>query len=147
MKLKNYMAMMAAVLCLAACSDDEETVKPSEAVAGNYQGTITMSVASTSYDPTEATIQITAVSDNTVTIVLPSAGSGAMALPSLTVSGAVVSTTDDVTYTISETAINQDKYVGSLTGTIKNGKADIDYSVTPGAMPMAINFDFTGEKK
>lgn len=148
MKVKNLFAMMAVALCMTACSDDDETVvSPAQAVEGSYAGSVTMSVMGTDYGSSEATVRITRLTDATVSIVLPEAGEGSMALPSITVTGAVVSTADDVTYTIAETAINQDKYVGSLTGTVKNGKAEIDYSVTPGAMPMSINFEFSGSKE
>lgn len=149
MKLKNFLAMMAIALCVVACSDDdkeEEVITPAQQVAGSYEGSLVMSVGSTAYDPSDATFKFSAETNGTLTLVLPGSGSGAMAMPEITLKDVKVATTDNITYTIGETEINEDKYVGKLSGTIKDNKATITYSITPGAMPFPINFEFIGSK-
>lgn len=149
MKLKNFLGMMVIVLCAVACSDDdkeEEVATPAQEIAGTYTGSIVMSVESTAYDPSDATIKLSAEESGTLMIVLPEAGSGAMVVPEITLKGVKVSTTDHVTYTIAEAEINEGIYVGKLAGTVKGNQAAITYSITPGAMPVSISFAFTGSK-
>ena len=131
MKLKNYLAMMAIALCAVACSDDdnkkEDTVIPAQEVAGTAEE--------------GGTVQV---------LLVGGAGEGMMSLPDIAIPGIKVQTSDNVTYTFPESAIDVTvgtvKYTGSLQGTIKDEKADLMFTLKPGAMPMAITATFVGTK-
>lgn len=150
MKIKSILATAIIALSTVACSKEDDTIAVSQMVAGEYVGNVTMNVAGTSFDPTEGSVTLTKESESTVSIILPEAGTGKMTIPSITVNGVAVSTTDDVTYTLAETPYTQEDGMvikGNVSGVVKNGNAQITYTAQPGAMPMSINFEFVGSKK
>ena len=100
-------------------------------------------------EPTDASVQIVANEDGSINIVLPQAGAGQMSMPGFTVANVAVSG-EEGNYTIAETAIDQKvgemQFKGSIAGSVKTNVLSLKYSVQPGAMPMAINFEFNGTK-
>ena len=153
MKLKNFLAMMAIALCAVACSDDdnkkEDTVIPAQEVAGTYNGTLSLSVSGNDQGTSDSQVKITAEEGGTVQVLLV-AGEGMMSLPDIAIPGIKVHTSDNVTYILPESAVDVTvgsvKYTGSLQGTIKDEKADLIFTLKPGAMPMAITATFVGTK-
>ena len=151
MKVKNFLAMAAIALCAVACSDDDDVVNFSENVEGTYDGSLSMF----GKDPADATIKMEAQSNGKVTIVLPKAGSGKMVLPSVTVKDIAITetSTDEYAVTMAATdsvvveANGMSITTKALSGTVKNNKLTLKYSVKPGKMPMYIPFDFEGAKK
>lgn len=155
MKLKIFFAMMAIALCAVSCSDDddkkEDIVIPAQEIAGTYNGTLSLSVSGTDQGSSDSQVKITAEDGGTVQVLLVGgAGEGAMSLPDITLPGVEVQTSDNVTYTLPESAIDVTvgsvKYTGSLQGTVKDEKANLVFTLKPGAMPMAITATFIGTK-
>ena len=152
------MVMTIFILGLASCNKDKNknTPTPTPApdiaaeVAGTYNGMLTYSVAGTAYDPVETNVTVAKTSENTVSITFPQIGEGMMTIREITVPGITVSTDDHVVYTFSETEINQTvgttNYVGTLNGEVNGDNITLDWTVTPGAMPMPIVFNFVGKK-
>lgn len=74
-----------------------------------------------------------------------------LSIPEISLSEVVISTTDKVVFTIEETEINttidSTNYVGTLNGVVDGDNLSLEYSVKPGAMPMSIDYVFTGEKE
>lgn len=164
MKSKNFLAMMIAAatmtMSVSSCDDDDDdnnsqasTISVAEAMAGSYNGDYVLSVMG-SGDTTQVVMTINKVDDNTIQLVTPSAGSGAMALPSLTcdlkasasnnvytataesVSGSVTVNDVEKAYTFSDVAV-----------VVSGNTAAITYSLQYGKMPMAMVVSFKGEKK
>lgn len=157
MKKKLLMALAASVLALASCNKLDPVVPAADQLAGNYNGTYSLSVMG-SADEGTATFVISKVDDNTITLTTPAVGEGMMALPALT--------TSNLTITKS-TSEGKDIFTASadkLSGTITvNGEekaynftdlaiagdgssVSINYSLQYGRMPMAMVFKFTGNK-
>ena len=120
-------------------------------------GEVTISVmGSDSKD--NATYEIKAVDDTHISMTTPSSGSGAMALPSITVNNIPVSVSNSsgaevVSASISEVSgtitVNgaEKAYTFSDVVIVNTGKKiSIAYSLQYGKMPMAIVTSFTGEK-
>ena len=154
MKLKNFLGMMTIALCVVACSDDdkqEDVVTPAQEVAGTYNGTLSLSVSGNDQGMSDSQVKITAEEGGTVQVLLVGgAGERAMSLPDIAVSGVKVQTSDNVTYSFPESAIDvtvgSTKYTGSLQGTVEDEKANLVFELKPGAMPMAITATFVGTK-
>ena len=135
MKLKNYLAMMAIALCAVACSDDdnkkEDTVIPAQEVAGTYNGTLSLSVSGNDQGTSDSQVKITAEEGGTVQVLLVgSAGEGMMSLPDIAIPGIKVQTSDNVTYTFPESAIDVTvgtvKYTGRTDPSTHSGTIYID---------------------
>ena len=126
------------------------TPDPAYYVAGNYNGTVIYSVGSTEYDPVAATVKLTKSGSGKVNIVLPEVGSGQMSIPALEISDIEVTTTDKEVFTLVEKEVSLTvgsvTYTGKVSGTYTNDSLTLNYSLKPGAMPMYINFVFTGNK-
>lgn len=163
MKAKSFLAMMIAAatmtMSVSSCDDDDDdntpasTISVAEAMAGSYNGDYVLTVMG-SGDTTQVVMTINKVDDNTIQLVTPSAGSGAMALPSLTcdlkasasnnvytataesVSGSVTVNDVEKAYTFSDVAV-----------VVSGNTAAITYSLQYGKMPMAMVVSFKGEKK
>lgn len=163
MKIRKFMAMMIAAVTLCAgftsCGDDdeEEIVPAAQSLAGKYTGVVTTTVmGSESKDTVE--YQITKTDDSHVSFTTPAAGSGAMALPSITVNNIPVSTstasgTEVVSATIDKTSgtltVNgaEKSYTFNDIVIVGSGKKiSIAYSLQYGKMPVAMVTSFTGEK-
>lgn len=159
-KIKTMMAMMLAVagMCVTLCScseDDDEQVTPAaDYVVGAYVSDLDITVMgqTSTYEQVEAKVE--KEDDNTVNVILPAAGEGAMALPSLTVPALKV-TGSNGTY-----AFSVDSYKGSvvvndatkeftvtLQGTFVNNRLTLDYQLQYGNMPMAMIGKFVADKK
>ena len=119
-------------------------------VAGNYKGTVAYSVGSTEYEPVDATVKLTKSESGKVNIALPEIGSGQMSIPALEINDIEVTTTDNVVFTLVEKEVSLTvgsvTYAGKVSGTYTNDNLTLNYSLKPGAMPMYINFVFTGKK-
>lgn len=119
-------------------------------VRGEYNGTLSYSVAGSQYPSTDAKVILKKDYGNTISITLPAVDGGMMSLPEVALSGVVISTTDNVNFKIEETEINATvgttNYAGTLSGNIKGSALTLEYSIKPGAMPINIDFVFTGEK-
>ncbi len=162
MKLKVWTVF--ALLCLAlpafvSCSDDEEV---DSVVIGNasgvYSGSLSAKVMTSDF-PMDGEFQLSILSkrDNNeeVTVVLPQCSFTppgtpvTQIIPSVTVADVDIEASGNG-YTIKEdefmVVIDDVTYTGSINGTISGGVAKINYSMTPGKMPMQINFTFNGTK-
>lgn len=119
-------------------------------VAGNYDGTVAYGVGGTDYDPVDATVKLTKSESGKVNIALPEIGSGQMSIPALEINDVEVTTTDNVVFTLVEKEVSLTvgsvTYAGKVSGTYTNDNLTLNYSLKPGAMPMYINFVFTGKK-
>lgn len=119
-------------------------------VRGEYDGTLSYSVAGSQYPSTDAKVILKKDYGNTISITLPAVDGGMMSLPEVALSGVVISTTDNVNFKIEKTEINATvgttNYAGTLSGNIKGSALTLEYSIKPGAMPINIDFVFTGEK-
>jgi len=150
------MALAIAMFVLTSCNKEKNKEESpavtdlTEYVVGLYDGELTYSVSGTPFDTTDCQVRLTKEGDNTVSVVLPSVGEGMFGIPEITLSGVVINTTDNVVFNIEETEINTTigttNYVGQLEGVVNGSKLTLDYSLTPGAMPMSIDFIFVGEK-
>jgi hypothetical protein len=115
-------------------------------VSGTYSGTMSMSVMGTALDPVDCDVVINAgADDTTVDIVLPTVTYGGhQSIPSITVSGVAVTTSDNKTYTLQQASFEQDIYSGTIQGTVTDGRLALTYVMNAGKMPMPINFTFDG---
>lgn len=147
MNIRKCLTMLLiAVLAVACKKEDEESVNSAKVIEGVYNGSVVMCVNGNEMSTSEAAVELIASSDGSVSVVLPKVGEGTMSLPELTVNNVSVTSSDNSTYTLNETSINQDIYTGTLNGSVKGTKAEIMYSIKPGAMPMSIDFKFTGTR-
>lgn len=128
MKIKNFLAMMLIALCVVACSDDDETISPAQAVATTYSGySNTYSDHFTGSITENEKVVITANEDGTGTIIFTSNSYGITTISAAT----VTSGTDG--YTISGTGTSKvtgmtgttGTYECKLTGTISTDKSDV----------------------
>ena len=151
MKLKNLFAMTLAVLCVVACSKEDNPKTPeqeaAEAIQGSYSGLMAMSVSGTSAGESEMTIQVSAEDNGTVTVAFPALGTGSMQLGAFNIADVTVSAADNGSYTFSkesfEATAGDITITGSnLSGTISNGEARITMDIKPGSMPMSITCTF-----
>lgn len=164
MKIKNIMAIMIAAVSVmtvaTSCGDDEkETVAtPSaDAMVGTYKGDLSITVmgqASTS----EANYVIAKVDDNNVSLTIPAAGSGAMAMPTLSIDKLPVEKASLDGVEICKSSLSE--YSGSVTVdgvektykftdiaiVTKDNNISISYSLQYGKMPMAMVCKFVGKK-
>lgn len=158
-KIKTMMAMMLAVvgMCVtfSACSDDDdEKIAPAaDYVAGSYISNLDITVMgqTTTYENVEAKVE--KVDANTINVMLPAAGEGAMALPALPVNAIKVSGADG-TYTFAVeaykgTVVVNDatkEYTVTLQGTFANNQLTLNYQLQYGNMPMAMIGRFVATK-
>ena len=160
MKTKNILCAIAAaslVVLTSSCNKVSPVIPAAEKLAGTYSGDCSLTVmGSTSEDV--CTFVIKKIDDSNISITTPEAGSGAMALPSITVENIPASKT-----TIDGVELNK-AYVAAVSGTITvdgaeksynftelnivgdGEKVSITYNLQYGKMPMAMAFEFTGTK-
>lgn len=167
MKTLKFLSMFLAAFMLmpafASCDKDDDNDDPAvvDAITGSYTGSLAYSVMG--YDPgdIEGSYELKIIKDahvaDEVTVIFPQCSftppipqASAFTIPSLTVSEVDVNEKGNV-YTINEDDfsidVNGTTYTGKLSGTIKDKKANVEYTVRPGRMPMDINFTFTGTLK
>ena len=163
MKIKKFMAMMIAAVTLCAgftsCGDDDDdnTVPAAESLAGTYTGTLTISVMGSESTDTVSYV-ITKEDDTHVKMTIPAAGSGAMALPSITVDNIPVTTStvagveivsaslESASGTITVNDAEKSYTFSDIVIVGQNKTAAINYSLQYGKMPMAMVCAFTGNK-
>jgi hypothetical protein len=147
--MKRSKILLAAVLSLLtftaiSCSEDDNEY--AKEVAGSYDGTLVMSVSGTDYGTFDMVVNVESTSDDQVSMAIPAFGEGHMAMPELTVTNVDVDK-DGSTYTLKKDqftiTVNEVPYKGSINGTVKDGKLTFTSPVTPGAMPMAVDLNFT----
>jgi hypothetical protein len=146
--LKTLLLALMVSVTMTSCSDDDgpTTQSGAKAVSGTYSGTMSMSVMGTALDPVDCDVVINAgADDTTVDIVLPTVTYGGhQSIPSITVSGVAVTTSDNKTYTLQQASFEQDIYSGTIQGTVTDGRLALTYVMNAGKMPMPINFTFDG---
>lgn len=170
MRKINAISILAALFMLlpafVSCDkdDDKNEPKPEDpvfdisSITGTYSGSLGYSVMG--FDPgvIEGSYDLEIVKDaddtDDVTVVLPQCSftppipqASSFTIPSLTVDDVDVTEKDGV-YTLSEDKISIEvggvKYTGKLSGKIEGKEAKLEYTLTPGRMPMDINFTYTG---
>ena len=160
-KFKTMMAMMLALvgMCVAfsSCSsdDDDNKVTPAaEYVAGSYVSNLDMTVMGETSTYENAEIKLEKVDDNTINVVLPAAGEGMMALPSLTipalkVSGANGSYSFAVESYKGSVEVNgaTKEFTVTMQGAFANNQLTLNYQLQYGKMPMPMIGKFVASKK
>ena len=158
MKFKSIIAALA--ICLAAIScNKEEEVKPI-CLDGVYAGTMTMNVAGTPMEPIDISLSIQNHKDNKATIVCPSFKLNAMGMPmqmpEMKIGNINVTEVEKVCTLKADPFKLNVEMAGApmvfenkkgLTGNVKEGKLQISFDITPGAMPMSIDCSFEGSLK
>lgn len=154
----TMMAVVAVCMTFTACGSDDDGAKETPAakeIAGTYTDDMTLSVMGQASTYEDVTFTVAAASENTVNITLPAVGSGAMALPSITLEGVKVSGSGTNVaisqQSLSGTIINasgaEKAYTCDIAGSYTGGKLTLNYSLQYGNMPMAMVCSFTGDKK
>lgn len=147
--MKRSKILLAAVLSLLtftaiSCSEDDNEY--AKEVAGSYDGALVMSVSGTDYGTFDMVVNVESTSDDQVTMTIPAFGEGHMAMPEFSVTNVSVDK-DGSTYTLKKDqftfTVDEVPYKGSLNGTVKDGKLTFASAVTPGAMPMSVDLNFT----
>lgn len=170
MKIKKFMAMMIAAVAMcvsfASCGDDDDdddnkkdekkVVSAAESLAGDYTGVMTMTVMDTSEDT--LTYEIKKIDDTHVSLTIPAYGSGAMALPAITLNDIPVSVSsvegvDIISASVSEISgsivVNEQEKAYKFSDVVIKGtgkKVSIAYSLQYGKMPWPMVVSFTGDK-
>ncbi len=139
-------AVVAFAMCLTSCKK-----KPAEDIAGTYTGSVKQTVASSDTTYTGLSVTLTATSDDVVTIEWPSIGVGRMAASALSIPNVKVTKESKGSYTLEEADVDVTtekgtNYKGKVKGSVKDDVLSIDLTVTPGAMPMSINYLFESTK-
>ena len=119
-------------------------------VAGEYEGTMSMSVGDTSAGSSDMTLTLTEAADGTLTISVPAMGNeGGMSVGAFDITGVTASESEsgDGTYTLSlenfEAVAGETNITGSsLTGTVNGESLNLTMDIKPGAMPMSITCTF-----
>ncbi|MCD8164874.1 MAG: calycin-like domain-containing protein [Bacteroides sp.] len=116
-------------------------------IAASYKGTLEYGAGSN--DPSQEenfTVTIKAQEDGKVEISLDDFGSGAMGFTGVVIPNIEVSEKSGeyvLAGEIDATSGGTTKITGSLEGTVKDGKANIVFTMKPGAMPVNIIATFT----
>lgn len=125
--------------------DSSAVLTAAEAVAGAYVSNLEMTVMGESSTYENATVNIEAVDDNTVKITLPACGEGMMALPALEIPAVKVEGADgDYSFAVENykgtVTVNgaEKNYTVTLSGTYKDNRLTLNYSLQYGKMPAAM---------
>lgn len=158
-------ASVALLVGTTSCGDDDDdkVVSVAEAMAGEYNGDLGISVMGAEVK-SEGTFKVTKADGTHINLTLPAAGEGAMALPSLDVKN--IQTTAETEITVGDQKVKAytatlDSYSGTITVngeekayTITNlsvavtGNACVvTYTLKYGKMPMAMEATFQGTRK
>lgn len=133
-------------------SDDDEDVATPAArdIAGTYTADMSCSVMGEVSDFGNMTFTVTATSDATVDITIPTFGEMPMQVPEFTVTGVKVSGADGTytldTTTFSGTLPNSKSYSGTLHGSYKDSRLTVQFNLQYGAMPMPMICSWTAPK-
>lgn len=143
---KILLTAVFSVLTLLSVSCSKGGKEYAKDVVGNYDGTLVMSVSGTNYGTFDLVVNVESTSDDQVCMTIPAFGEGHMAMPELTITNIDVDK-DGSTYILEKDqftiTVNEVPYKGSVNGIVKDGKLTFTSPVIPGAMPMAVNLDFT----
>ena len=158
-------ASVALLVGTTSCGDDDDdkVVSVAEAMAGEYNGDLGISVMGTEVK-SEGTFKVTKADGTHINLTLPAAGEGAMALPALDVKN--IQTSGEAEITVGDQKVKAytatlDNYSGSITVdgeekayTVTNlsvavtGNACvITYTLKYGRMPMPMEATFQGTRK
>lgn len=158
MTLKNILSAtlcMALGLCaLVSCSSDdkdEPATPAARSIAGTYTGDMECTVMNSTDKMENMTYTLTASSDETVDISIPSFGNPPMQLPEITVKNVKVSG-EKGAYTIhntetSGTLDNGKTYKVTIAGSATDSDVKIQFNLQYGNMPMPMICSFEGAKK
>lgn len=150
--MKRNKILLTAVLSLLtlasiSCSKDDKDGKEfAKDVAGSYDGTLVMSVSGTNYGTFDMVVNVESTSNDQVSMTIPAFGEGHMSMPELTVTNVDVEK-EGSTYSLKKDqftiTVGEVPYKGSINGTVQDGKLTFTSPVTPGAMPMSVDLNFT----
>jgi len=118
-------------------------------IASVYDGNLDVSVMGASQGTFENKVTIKSQDDDKVEVTLAAFGEGAMAFEDMTIADVEVTAESDGSYKIAgtiNTTSGTTNVTGGLEGTIVDGKANITFTMRPGAMPMDIVAVFTSEE-
>ena len=168
-KIWNMMAMglllIGSSALMVSCDNDDDKDDDLDGgasrIAGVYTGGLSgkvMTVDVSFDDVYDVEIIDEKDADNDdVTVVLPecsfsnAAMPALMTIPAVTVADVDVERSNSNAYLLEkdsfEATVGGVVYKGSVSGRISGTKAVLNYTLTPGNMPMPINFTFTGELK
>lgn len=161
------LTMILVMALFAACSSDDDKDEGfvdggAADIVGTYSGSLAGKVGSVdiSFDGKyDLVLSRQKDDDDEVTVVLPACSFENPGMPNLEAIPAVAvpdveveySTTDAGVYTFEEdnyeVVINGVTYKGRINGKIAGANIQVNYTMTPGRMPMPINFTFTGTLK
>lgn len=157
------MAVIVGATALSSCDDDEDDPKNYGAskIAGTYNGTISAKVMTFDCN-IEGTYDVVIRNDNRfedeVTVVIPACSytndnmPGVQTIPELTIIEVDVDRTghDADKYILEEddfsVKVDGVTYTGYIYGTVDGSSINLEYQITPGKMPMPINFTFAGTR-
>ena len=151
MKRITQLTMLVAVLCMASCEKkDEPEINPAQDIAGVYNGQLALSVGNTALDPVEnSKVTIQHQEGGKAEVTLAGFGEGAMSFQDIVIKDVVVTKGGNDTYSlvgVVDAISGTTKVTGKVEGTvIKGGKANITFTLKPGAMPMSIHAVFIGQ--
>ena len=158
-------ASVALLVGTTSCGDDDDdkVVSVAEAMAGEYNGDLGISVMGTEVK-SEGTFKVTKADGTHIDLTLPAAGEGAMALPSLDVKN--IQTTAETEITVGDQKVKAytatlDSYSGSITVNgeekaytvtnlsvaVTSNACVVTYTLKYGKMPMAMEATFQGTRK
>lgn len=119
-------------------------------IASVYEGNLALSVAGSGQGTYDSKVTIKSQENEKAEVLLAGFGEGAMAFQDMTIADVEVAAETDGSYTLTgtiDTTSGTTKVTGSLEGTIKEGKANITFTMKPGAMPMDITAVFTSKEE
>lgn len=151
MKLKTLTTLLIAIFCMAACSDDDEPeINLARDIAGVYQGELTLSVGKTTMDPVKnSKVTINAQTNGNAELTLAGFGEAPMAFEDIVIKDVPVTKGSNDTYSLAgkvDATSGTINVTGTVEGTVvKGGKANLTFTLKPGAMPMSVTAVFTGK--
>ena len=154
--LVSIVAMLAMAVSFVSCSNEDNDVT-ADIVAGNYEGTATMSVdMGEDKEPQNVgeyatNVTITATNENSVKISVEGFGSGHYTMPSFEIPICRVDGVSEkmallqgVDFEFTNSGV---VYSGSMQGIYTNGEVQLMLLITPGKMPFAIGVNMSLNKK
>ncbi len=168
---KLFIAMMAVILPLASCSDDSDDSKDKDidlakSFKSEYVGELSISIDGISLEPTKETVLVSSKEANTIDLSLKNFmldNDQPMPVGNIDIEGIkLTGNKDEVVFTISQNIIIKDgdtqgvdAWLGpmikdgiipaTITGTLKNGKLDINIAIDlKESLGQIINVNFKG---
>ncbi len=155
-KLKFILMAVFMVITSSAfisCGDDDETPNPltlAEKVAGSYKGDADLQVMGNSLGSKEQNITVTAADKNHINATIDAVTYSSMTIPAFTIENIEVEELEDGTISMKPMQFTAKTETMDITGeivsgTLKDGKANVKLNVQAGKMPMAITVVFTSK--